>query len=165
MAVLPNLARGALVAAQIVEKTKTSIKELVARMGDKRQHVEVGFIHGLADPKVIERAFYHEFGTVTIPERSFIRSTMKKNARRYAAMEKRLAKQVADGKLTAKQALEWIGDEIAADMQAAIGRNIPPRLKDATIKGKKRKLYARPNIALIATGEMQQSLSRRFKSR
>jgi hypothetical protein len=50
-------------------------------------------------------------------------------------------------------------------MQARIQSNIRPRLKDETVNRKKRELYTRPNIALIATGEMIESLARRFHGR
>jgi hypothetical protein len=162
----PSLARGVGLLAKVLERFPgATLKQLAERIGNAASYVEVGLLNGTASPEVIERAFYHEFGTEHLPERSFIRFTMARKKEKYARLMKKLAQRVADGKMGVKEAMEWIGDEIAADMQARIQSNIRPHLKEETVNRKKRELYTRPNIALIATGEMIESLARRFHGR
>lgn len=120
---------------------------------------KIGFFAKTTPGEVLRRAYFHEFGTATVPQRSFLRSTLKKNERRYAAMISKLSKRVGSGKMTVAQALNWLGSEVASDVQSTIQRNIRPRLKPATVAAKKRKGYARPNIALFATGEMFDALA------
>lgn len=121
--------------------------------------MSVGFFADKTPGEVIARAYFHEFGTVNVPERSFLRSTMTRNKKRYAQMVTQLARRVAEKKMTAADALNWLGTEVASDVQSTIQRNIRPRLQRATVDSKKRKGYARPNIALYATGEMFDALA------
>lgn len=129
------------------------------RFIEDAQSIQVGFFAKTTPGEVLQRAYFHEFGTVNVPERSFLRSTVNKNKARYAKLAAQLAKRVAAKKMTSKQALDWLGIEVASDVQSTIQRNIRPRLKPATVAAKKRKGYARPNIALFATGEMFDALA------
>jgi len=123
--------------------------------------VAVGLLEG-ASQVVLDRGRWHEFGTENVPQRSFMRSTMKKNKKRYEALATKLAVAIVKGKRTTEDAMNYLGDEMASDIKATIGRNIAPALQPETLASKKRKGYARPGIALMATGEMIATIGRRF---
>lgn len=101
---------------------------------------------------IAEYAAYNEFGTIDIPERSFMRSTFdEKQSEINADMAKRY-KQVIDGKIGVHRALSLIGMRHAQDIQEKIGSNIQPANSEATIARKK------STKTLIDTGAMRQSI-------
>ena len=121
--------------------------------------VEIG-IHAdkfNAGLSVAEYGAYNEFGTVSIPERSFMRSTFdEKQSQINADMAKRY-KQVIDGKIGVHRALSLIGMRHAQDIQDKIGSNIQPANSEATIARKK------STKTLIDTGAMRQSIRHMVK--
>lgn len=86
--------------------------------------------------------------TITIPERSFIRSTIDENAQKYRELAKKLALLIVDGKLTAERALELFGERVVADIKLHIQRGIDPPLAAETVR---RKGSSKP---LIDTAQM-----------
>lgn len=87
-------------------------------------------------PLVSEVAFWNEFGTKTIPERSFLRATIKRNAKRYIALERKLLRKVVLGQLDLKKALGIVGVKAEGDVKKAIFRFKSPPNAKSTIKQK-----------------------------
>lgn len=125
-------------------------------------HVRVGIQgkeasaqHAGSPSSVAAIATYQEFGTSTIPERSFIRATVDEKHAEIQLLIKRLAKLVAEGKLTEDDALKLLGQKVQADIINRIRDNIPPPLKEETIQRKG------SSVALIDTGQMVQAITYR----
>lgn len=112
---------------------------------------EGGAAHG-EGATVAEVASYQEFGTETIPERSFIRAWADENQEKNLQMgEKIFALAVARG-LDPIQAVNQIGQKLVSSIQARIAAGIPPALDPKTIS---RKGSSTP---LIDTGQLKASI-------
>lgn len=87
---------------------------------------------------MVELGAIHEFGSEDgrIPERPFLRGTMKKKTREHNALIRDLAKSVGQGRTGTRQALEQLGARAAGDIQEAIADRIPPANAPSTIKRK-----------------------------
>jgi len=109
--------------------------------------------------------WFNEFGTKTIPERSFIRSTHDENIPEIVAMKKRLLAQLYEKKMGVLKALRVLGTYMKKEIQAKITSLDTPPNAPSTIA---RKGSSNP---LIATGQMRQSVDyevvvgRRFRHR
>jgi hypothetical protein len=101
----------------------------------------------------VEVAAANEFGTSTIPERSFIRSTVDERQADLREVVRAVTREVAAGRRSAREA----GGILGQWMQAAIRQQIvdvdtPPNAPE-TIE---RKVSSNP---LIDTGQMRQSIT------
>jgi len=107
-----------------------------------------------------EIAVVHEFGSKDghIPERSFLRVPSATYGREMLAYIKKLHKQVLAGKMTAEVALGRIGLKFENIVRNRIRSNIPPGLKDATLRQKTRDGKV-GNVALVDTGQLLNSIS------
>lgn len=89
---------------------------------------------------VAEIAAIHEYGApgANIPERSFIRSTVKENENKYNGQIEYLKDLIftPDAKMTTERALGLIGMEVSSDIKNAIREGLDPPLKDTTIRQK-----------------------------
>lgn len=104
----------------------------------------------------VELAAIHEFGVeeLNIPERSFIRSTVREKTGDYVSILRKLLKLVVEDRMDAKQMFDIIGARIVSDINAKVRQDgVPPPLKPETIR---RKGSSR---ALIDTGLMLASLA------
>lgn len=103
-------------------------------------HEDEGLHHEASswrDTTVAEVALWNEFGTDNnIPPRSFMRSTMDKNAFRYQRILNLQAIKIYEGKQTVKGSLLHIGKIIAADMRKAVRDMAFPPNKPSTIAAK-----------------------------
>lgn len=102
-------------------------------------------------------ATFHEMGTATVPQRSFIRGWFDT---RQDFISKTLTSRIraaAKGHLTSEQALEQIALAFEGDVKRRITENIPPPLAPATIKRKG------SSVALIDTGQLRSSIRGRVK--
>lgn len=98
--------------------------------------------------KLIDVVLWMEFGTATVPERSWIRAThdeIKDEMRGFIAD---LVGEIHDGSMTVERALDLIALKTIAKMKAKIRSRIPPELKPATVA---RKGSSTP---LIDTGQL-----------
>ena len=131
----------------IVHQT-TSFKNDIKQQAAKNKSVLVG-IQGKGaerndeDGKLSEAAnnvdiaVANEFGTDKIPERSFIRASVKKHARDYRKLNAAAAKLILDGQMTVDKYLGQLGARAQADMQNfAVDLKSPPNAP-STIKRKK----------------------------
>lgn len=99
--------------------------------------------------------FVHEFGAPQkgIPERSFMRSTMHEQGKKYAETMGKGLRDIANGKTTANEVLGKVGVVATGDVQAKIASGDFVALDPKTIK---RKGSSKP---LIDTGQLRQSVA------
>ena len=81
---------------------------------------------------------YNEFGTSTIPERSFIRWTHDNRKDSWRKLQGELRPHVIAGRMTIGKALGVIGARIQGDIQQRISSNVPPPNAPSTIAAKAR---------------------------
>ena len=119
---------------------------------------EGGEQHEGAKITVLDVANYMEFGTATIPARSFVRAWFDENQARAQQMLAALMRSVVKGTRSREQILELLGQKFVAEIQARISKGIPPPLLPATIR---RKGSSTP---LIDTGQLRSSVTYRVKN-
>lgn len=88
-----------------------------------------------AGEDVVTYGAANEFGTDTIPERSYLRSTLDANRAKYAKMAAKALKQAMGGKPIIVAA-QRVADEMAQDVKRTILSGVSPALDAATIKAK-----------------------------
>jgi hypothetical protein len=162
-----------------VDKGWTSIllgAEKLAKKGGPV--VDVGISDGMGED-VLKYAMVHEFGSAdgTIPQRSFVRSTIDKNAVKYKALVLAVATAAQGAMLAAAKSgnageawakaaatgLDKVGRMIVADIRARIASNIPPPLKEETIARKRSQGMPKPTIALIGRGVLIKSVAHQVR--
>lgn len=124
-------------------------------------HVKVGFPAGEADADNIQKAIWNEFGTSRgIPERPFMRNTMRKKRAEYREAMKAAAatiiEQAALGESVAKEkrkALKKLGIKAQGDIQAEITALRTPPNAPSTIRQKG------SSNPLINSGEMRAAVT------
>jgi len=131
----------------------------------KKPYVKIGIINNKkyeqTDNKktspltIVEVATYNEFGTRTIPERLFLRSTADENKNKWPKKFEPLQNQMITGKIKVKKALSLAGMAIEADIRKMIQRT-NPKWKPLAFKTIKRKKSSRP---LIDTGQLINSIA------
>lgn len=131
------------------DRIAASISELHGAYVDIGVHSDATGEHGV---HVADKATANEFGTRRIPERSFMRSTFDEQAAELGRLRARLVGGVIDGKLTARQAMGFLGEQHQQDVQAKIRSGVPPANAPETIARKK------STTTLVDTGEMAQSI-------
>lgn len=131
-------------------------KRAMRAMRPDNAHVVVGVPD---DPKkgsegvtLAQVAAVHEFGTDTIPRRSFIADTADENRRRYAKFLASHEVSVLTGRQTRRGALNLLGLVMVGDVKRRISAGIAPPLKPETIR---RKGSSTP---LIDTGQLRNSI-------
>lgn len=137
------------------KRTRTNLdglRKLRARFREMNERaVKVGVVGGdSSDLAVVAAA--NEFGTDKIPERSFMRSTLRENTDKYNKGLQRGLEAVLDDKISAKQALDLVGIEVVKDVQAKIVELDSPANAEATIE---KKGSSNP---LVDTGRLLQSI-------
>ena len=99
-----------------------------------------------------EVAFFHEFGTINAPERSFIRATVDKERDKYFRLQERFVDALYQGKIEPKKALGVLGEQAKADIQRTIAAGVPPANAESTIKRKG------SSKTLVDTGALRQAI-------
>jgi len=66
---------------------------------------------------VLDVAIWSEFGTVYMPERSFMRAAFDKNKKKYLKLNKKLLVDIYSGKKTVEKALDILGETILNDIK------------------------------------------------
>lgn len=134
----------------------------IRKMADKLRknpYVEVGVLGSEALAKdeegvtVVEYATYNEFGTSTIPERSFIRSTIDERRNRLFGKAFILQSEVLAGKMQVSQALRLLGELVKGSIQQKITNLRTPPNAPSTVKAKG------SSNPLIDTGRLNSSIS------
>lgn len=149
---------------EVTEKRKLWDRLLAHAHKLEHAHVKVGVLssHGASEPHgddasftLVEIAACHEFGTDTIPERSFIRSTFSQRVPdELVKMQAALAREVVTKGLDPEKALARLGAWGAAEVKKTITEDdIPPPLAASTIAAKG---STKP---LVDTGQLKNSIS------
>lgn len=119
--------------------------------------VDVGIIgagkHTDSVLTVANIGFAHEFGTATIPERSFIRATTKEKRKEIVELQEKLLKKIQSGEMKVDQALDQVGTFVAGLISKKIVDIKSPPNSPETIK---RKGSSNP---LIDTGQLKNSIT------
>lgn len=91
----------------------------------------------------------HEFGSPkrNIPQRSFLRTTLVENRRKYKRIFRKAALGLISGNFSREQALGLIGTQVVSDVQNTIRLGISPSLK------------SREGTALWDTGHLIESIT------
>lgn len=135
-------------------------RSLVRRLyGLKKPKLAVGIMQaeGAEDHggvTTLQVAQWMEFGTSTVPARSFLRAWFDENRARTQEMLRRILAAVVAGKYTPDQGLELLGAKFVGEIQRRIANRIPPPLKPETIARKGGK-----DVPLIDTGQLRSSIS------
>ena len=138
------------------KKVNGGIKGLLKRV-KKSGVVNVGIIdagnHGDSGLTVAEVGNYNEFGTTKIPERSFMRSTIREKRKDIIKLQEKLLKKIQSGDMEVEQALGLIGSFIAGEVTQKIVSIKSPPNHPYTIK---KKGSSNP---LIDTGQLKNSIT------
>lgn len=107
-----------------------------------------------------EIAVVHEFGSKDgrIPERSYLRVPAQDRRREMIAYIDELRKLVVGGKMSVRMALGRVGVKFESMIRERIRSNIPPKLKDATVRRKTRDGKT-GEVALVDWGQLLQAIS------
>lgn len=129
----------------------------------KKPFVKIGVLGGTHEPGTdkgkaisnIALAKIHEYGTDTIPERSFIRSTVFENEPMIVELIKMVKTNIYKGTMTVEKALDIIGLQVQTLMRNKIRDGDPswPPLSELTIL---KKGSSKP---LIDTGQLLKSIT------
>lgn len=113
-----------------------------------------GATHGEDGLTVAEIAGYHEFGTATVPQRSFVRAWYDEALAKGELSELFRAElaRVVKGRATEAEAGERIALKCEASIRKRIRAHIPPPLAQSTIDRKK------SSTPLIDTGQLVASI-------
>lgn len=154
---------------KIVDKDKgwKRLQELSKRLAAEDVHVRVGVLDdGRAGSEVRgegittgQLAVAMEFGTDTIPARSWVGLTFDRARAEVQADMQRLLGHLVDGKITVDKALNVLGAKYSAEVKSTVtqGEQIPPPNAPSTLARKMAKTRAgAANAArtLIDTGRM-----------
>lgn len=121
------------------DKTVTQKQLVKSLLRDLGADIKVG------EPLTVgEIAVLNEFGTFTIPERSFLRSTHDANQKEWWEATKKLKLKILLLQVSVKQGLGFLGEIIKRDIQATIRKggvpytpNAPSTIRQKTRNGKK----------------------------
>lgn len=102
--------------------------EKAARRGDAISNVDLALIQ--------------EFGTATIPARSFIRATFEAKKHVLVELMRGLAPEVYAGRMTVDRLLGLAGAKLAAEMKNRMREGIAPPLRPATVAWRVREMLA-----------------------
>lgn len=95
--------------------------------GDAGEHIGDGEDAAAVAVTIAEVAFWNEFGTITAPERSFMRSTIDENRKDLERETAKLLNEVVEGRIDAKMALDKLGLRIQELIkQKILELNDPP---------------------------------------
>lgn len=129
--------------------------------------VKVGFPAGTSDGLTMNKAVWNEFGTRggrsgggwggPIPERPFMRNTLRSQGRKYRAAMKAEAKMILRGTGSLAQTMAKLGIVASQDIKAAIGSTGPANSPvTIALKGS--------STPLIDTGAMRQAVTYKVDS-
>jgi hypothetical protein len=135
-------------------RVKRTQHKKLASTALRPKRVKVGFPASKASASNIEKALWNEFGTSRgIPERPFMRNTMRNNRAKYQNALKATASAILTGGITTGAVLSRLGILAQGDIQAEITTLNTPANAPSTVKAKG---SSKP---LIDTGAMRQAVT------
>lgn len=106
------------------------------------------------DVTLLDVAIFHEFGTTTVPRRSFIGDWADENRAAHEQQLRKMAKAIVQGKVASPEvALGRLGSLYVAEVQKRIADGIEPELAQSTIDRKG------SSKSLIDTGQLRTSIA------
>jgi len=133
-----------------------AVLDAARRLGAGGVVLRVGVLEGDADHggvTVGEVAAFHEFGTATIPQRSFIRAWYDENLEANKTIWRAVMARAMRGEITREQGLNQLGALFVGQIQKRIADGIPPELAESTIRQKG------SSVPLIDTGQLRSSIT------
>lgn len=144
--------------ARVIDKDR-GYKKIVSdlRKLQGQPYVKIGVLEKAGDHSdssftVAQVASFHEFGTETIPERSFLRGTLAAKKNEIGTAAARFLKDRIYQKVSTEGALNRLGLYVKSLIQGRIRAGIAPPLEETTIA---RKGSSKP---LIDTGQLLNSI-------
>lgn len=108
-------------------------------------HEDAGSYTGTGkNPEVYEVALWNEFGTRSIPSRTFMGTAIDENQTRINQWRDELIGKILDDGWSVEKALEALGLRVQILIQNKIKSNMPPPNAPSTVEAKRRKGVA-PN--------------------
>lgn len=145
-----------------IKRTKNGSISKISKTMKKTGYVEVGVInptkHKDSELTTAQVAAYNEFGTDKIPERSFLRSTMKDQRKQISALSKDILKKIVNGKITPRTGLGILGEVLQNEVKKKIVDIDTPPNAPATIAHKE------SSNPLIDKGQLRNSILYEVKS-
>lgn len=157
---------------KVIRKKSDRLEKIARAISGKDRNVAVGFPKSKSTASNIEKAIWNEFGTthgfrgaladgfsmsstykVGIPERPFMRNTMRSNKSKYKQFLKKMAEGILDGTVDLETSLNRLGILVQGDVQKEITSLKTPPNAPSTIKKKK------SSNPLIDTGAMRQAVT------
>lgn len=126
------------------DKSANLIKRFLTEVeGAQDSYVTIGvhsdagkYSDGIDPPEVVEVALWTEFGTKSMPERSWLRSAIDDNIETINQWRVEAIQKIMRGEWNVQKSLESLGFRIQVLVQNKIQSNVPPPLSDSTIKQK-----------------------------
>lgn len=142
-------------------KNKNSIRKLKKSIKKGVSRVEIGVVksekHTGSETTIAQVAAWNEFGTDNIPERSFLRSTIKEERSRIKKEMRTMLPKIAKGELTTDNALGRLGTFTAGKVQKKIvDLRTPPNAPST-------RFLKKSTNPLIDTGQLLQSVTYRVR--
>jgi hypothetical protein len=134
-----------------VKDTDRGYRKLMARIGALGNVAARVGVRGEDGEDLVTIAAANEFGTATIPERSFLRSTVDEGRAKYAKLLRQAVERMVDG-VPVPLAMGVVGETLVGDVQRKIRNRIPPPNAPSTIARKG------SDVPLIDTGRLRQSI-------
>lgn len=150
---------------RITAKNKAGEQRLRSALGKiDRGYVTVGVHDGAGryanGARVEQVAAWMEFGTMHIPERSFIRSAINDDLPRINKWRTELLGKLVAGKATVEQAMDALGSRVQVLIQNRVRANVSPE-NSPEVQNLKRRLGL-PVRTLMFTGLLLRSVAYRF---
>ncbi len=150
--------------SKTTETKSDLLKNLILKVkGAEKSYVVIGVNEGAGSypgpnpPLVAQVALWNEFGTATIPERSFLRSAMDDNATLIEKWRLEVIENIIFKGWTIQKALEAMGFRIQTLIQNKIKSDVPPPNAASTKAAKSRAGVA--DQTLINTGLLLRSIT------
>lgn len=123
-----------------IKEVDRGAKELIKRVG-QNIGIDIGIIGAQAGRRygdggkatVADIAGFHEFGTKTIPQRSFLVGWFDKDKAKHTQFLKTLTAKFLEHKITDKQFVTLAGEYAVGGIQKYIAGKIPPPLAASTL--------------------------------
>jgi hypothetical protein len=136
-------------------KSLKALKEL------SRRELQAGLLDNGKKNKnntlISDYAYKNEYGTSSIPARSFMRSTVREQEISWQREIDHIIEKVLKApEASIKDAVEKLGERMVSDIRAKIESNIPPPNSKETIKRKK------SNKTLIDTGMLRNAIDYKY---
>lgn len=147
---------------KVVDRGYRKLLDTFAQLGLRKTRITVGVhaadgreLHEASEfgETVLDVAIANEFGTDTIPQRSFIRAWFDENRKKNNDAIKRMLQSVIKGKRSRHDAFELLGQAFVGQIQRRIAQGVPPPNSPATIAWKG---SSKP---LINSGQLRTSVS------